>query len=56
MKTIGIIIGTNDQAVSREYYLKNKKKLQILKEYDLQKLNYWVTRFPRLCRIYDMWK
>jgi glutathione synthase/RimK-type ligase-like ATP-grasp enzyme len=40
MKTIGIIIGTNDQAVSRGYYLKNKKKLQILKEYDLQKLNY----------------
>ena len=35
MKTIGVIIGTNDEPVSSEYYNKNKKMLSVLEEYDV---------------------
>ncbi len=35
MKTIGIIIGTDDEPISRKYYMKNKKTLQCLEEYDI---------------------
>ena len=56
MKTIGIIIGTNDQAVSRKYYLKNKKKLQILKEYDIQNLNYIPYDYAIFAEIKDLEK
>lgn len=35
MKTIGIIIGTEDEAVSKDYYKKNKDSLVFLKEYDI---------------------
>jgi len=35
MKTLGIIIGTQDEPVSKKYYKTNKKMLQVLKEYDV---------------------
>ena len=35
MKTLGIIIGTQDEPVSKKYYKNNKKMLQVLKEYDV---------------------
>jgi len=35
MKTIGILIGTNDEPVSRKYYNNNKHKLKFLKQYDI---------------------
>mgnify|MGYP001188012145 CR=1 FL=1 len=39
MKTIGILIGTEDEAVSKKYYQKNKSSLQFLKEYGIS-MNY----------------
>ena len=35
MKIIGVIIGTEDEPVSKEYYKKNKKILECLEEYDI---------------------
>lgn len=35
MKTIGIIVGTEDESVSRKYYQKNKTSLLFLREYDI---------------------
>ena len=35
MKTIGVLIGTNDEPVSNKYYKLNKHKLKFLKEYDI---------------------
>ena len=35
MKTLGIIIGTQDEPVSKKYYKNNKKMLKVLKEYDV---------------------
>jgi hypothetical protein len=35
MKTIGIIVGTEDEAISKSYYQKNKTSLQFLKEYGI---------------------
>ena len=32
MKTFGIIVGTNDQPISKKYYLKNKTKFECLKD------------------------
>ena len=32
MKTIGIIVGTEDEAISKQYYQKYKPHLQFLKE------------------------
>ncbi len=39
MKTIGILIGSEDEAVSKKYYQKNKSSLQFLKEYGIS-MNY----------------
>jgi hypothetical protein len=39
MKTFGIIVGTNDQPISKKYYLKNKTKFECLKDL-LDDLNY----------------
>jgi len=39
MKTIGILIGTEDSSVSKKYYQKNKNSLQFLKEYGIS-MNY----------------
>ena len=39
MKTIGVIIGTEDEPVSKKYYQKNKSFLQVLKEYDISMNN-----------------
>ena len=35
MKTIGIIIGTDDEPISQSYYQKNKNILKVLEEYDI---------------------
>ena len=35
MKTIGIIVGTEDEAVSNKYYKENKQTLQFLKQYGI---------------------
>jgi len=35
MKTIGIIIGSEDEAVSKKYYQKNKQSLLFLREYEI---------------------
>ena len=35
MKTIGIIVGTEDEAISKQYYQKYKQSLQFLKEYGI---------------------
>ena len=35
MKTLGVLIETEDEAVSRKYYQKNKASLQFLKEYGI---------------------
>ena len=35
MKTIGILIGTEDEPVTKKYYQKNKVSLQFLKEYGI---------------------
>ena len=37
MKTIGVIIGTEDEPISSKYYKNNKKKLDILQEYGVYK-------------------
>lgn len=34
MKTIGVIIGTDDEPISKQYYNSNKHKLKFLQEYD----------------------
>ena len=39
MKTIGVIVGSEDEAVSKKYYQKNKSSLQFLKEYGIS-MNY----------------
>ena len=39
MKTLGIIVGTNDQPISNKYYLKHKTKFECLKDL-LDDLNY----------------
>ena len=39
MKTIGVIVGSVDEAVSKKYYQKNKSSLQFLKEYGIS-MNY----------------
>ena len=35
MKTIGVIIGTEDEAVSKKYYNSNKSSLKVLEDYDI---------------------
>ena len=35
MKTIGIIIGSDDEPISNKYYNKNKSALKVLEEYDI---------------------
>tara|TARA_B100000945_G_C20365514_1_gene589375 strand:+ start:133 stop:1128 length:996 start_codon:yes stop_codon:yes gene_type:complete len=35
MKTIGVIIGSDDEPISKKYYNKNKSSLKILEEYDI---------------------
>jgi len=35
MKTIGVLIGTSDEPVTKKYYNSNKHKLKFLKEYDI---------------------
>ena len=35
MKTLGVLIETEDEPVSKKYYLKNKNSLQFLKEYGI---------------------
>ena len=35
MKTLGIIVGTNDDPVSSKYYRENKVSLRVLEEYDI---------------------
>ena len=35
MKTIGIIVGTEDEAISKKYYKENKESLQFLKQHGI---------------------
>ena len=37
MEIIGIIIGTEDEPISKDYYNKNKSSLKVLEEYDIYK-------------------
>ena len=39
MKTIGIIIGTDDEPITKKYFLKNKQKFECLNEL-LETLDY----------------
>ena len=39
MKTIGIIIGTDDEPITKKYFLKNKKKFECLNKL-LETLDY----------------
>jgi glutathione synthase/RimK-type ligase-like ATP-grasp enzyme len=50
MKTLGVIIGTTDEPVSKGYYKKNKAKLSILKEYgyDLDYIPYDAALFAEI--------
>ena len=39
MKTLGVLIETTDEPVSKKYYTKNRESLQFLKEYGIY-MNY----------------